>query len=151
MKEIILTQGMVALVDNTDYKWLTKWKWYAWKHGNMWYAKRNIQTPEKWVSIMMHREILGLKLGDGLIVDHTNRNGLDNRQENLRIVSVADNQHNHGGHKHNTSGYNGVSWHKRDRKFAAYIGVDGVQMRLGYYLNIEDAVKARAQAEEMYW
>jgi hypothetical protein len=90
MKEIRLTQGQVALVDDEDFEWLNQWKWYAHFDGQRWYARRR----EGSIGITMHRVILELQFKDGIQVDHINHNGLDNRRRNLRVCTPAQNQHN---------------------------------------------------------
>jgi len=143
-KEIDLTQGKVALVDDKDYKELNKCKWYAVKLGNNFYAM--MYGPK-----YMHRVMLGLQPGDKKITDHINRNGLDNQRSNLRIVSRTINRRNHGDYGHNTSGHNGVYWHKQCKKWRAHIYIDRKSIHLGYYSNIDDAVEARAKGELKYW
>ena len=53
--------------------------------------------------------------------------------------------------KNNTSGHKGVSWNKYHNKWNAYINIHGKKINLGYYCNIDDAVKARSEAEEKYF
>ena len=84
-------------------------------------------------------------------VDHINRDKLDNRWSNLRPVSHTLNQRNHGGHQTNTSGVNGVCWHKHRNKWQAHIWVDGKNKHLGYFDCIEEAAAARKQAEIRHW
>ena len=146
-KEILLTQGQITLVDDNMYDELNKHKWYAYKHRNTYYARRRGGGE----AIHMHRQILGLSKGDGKITDHRNRDGLDNRRDNLRVVSNAINCRNHGGHPHNTSGVNGVCWNKHTSKWMARIKVNSKQIYLGVHLCIEDAVEARRQGEVEYW
>ena len=150
-KQIPLTQGKFALVDNDVYDGLNKHKWYARKGKKTYYARRNVWNGKEQVAILMHRQILGLYYRDGKITDHKNRNGLDNRRENLRVVSNMENMHNHGGHTRNMSGYNGVFWDKRRNKWRAQIGVNGKPVYLGIYNNIKDAIEARRQGELAYW
>jgi hypothetical protein len=87
-KEIPLTQGKVAVVDEEDFDRLNKHKWYACKNGNTFYALRKSNVNGKRLTILMHREILGLKPGDPG-VDHRDGNGLNNRRKNLRLASHA--------------------------------------------------------------
>lgn len=66
-------------------------------------------------------------------IDHINRNGLDNRISNLREADASQNRQNRGMHKCNTSGYKGVSYHIRRKKWRAAIGVDGGLLNLGHF------------------
>ena len=147
MRQIKLTQGKFAIVDDDLYNELSKYNWCVTNQPSTSYAVRN----ENNATIRMHRQILNLKYGDGKIVDHINRNGLDNRKGNLRIVSKAINCRNHGGHSDNTSGYTGVSWHKGINKWQAQINSRDRFINLGYHSNIKDAIDARKQGEIKYW
>ncbi|HUB72809.1 MAG TPA: HNH endonuclease [Solirubrobacteraceae bacterium] len=76
-------------------------------------------------------------------VDHVNGNRLDNRRVNLRVASHSENMQNrHGLTATNTSGYRGVSWHKRRRKWIAYAQLDGRAYYLGYFDTAEEADEA---------
>ena len=80
-------------------------------------------------------------------VDHINRIKDDNRFANLRLVSNLENCHNQSIHKHNTSGITGVCWHKRKKKWTAYIWVNNKRIHLGYYDTIEEAKEERDNAK----
>ena len=91
MKEIKLTQGKVALVDDADFEWLNQYKWFANKQGNSFYAVRN--TP--WIDghrtqVSMHRQILNLT-DPNIFGDHRDRNGLNNQRNNLRVATRSQN------------------------------------------------------------
>ena len=75
----------------------------------------------KYVSIGLHRLIMGCTYKDGTNVDHINHNTLDNRKCNLRLATVAENSRNGVKQRNNTSGYKGVSYHKRDKVYFAQI------------------------------
>lgn len=133
-RNIQLTQGQEAIVDENLYEELSKYKWYAVysKHTKSFYAARH----EPMVNgnrpfIVMHRQILGLKPGDKKHSDHLNHNTLDNRTANLRIASFSENMRNRVVQRNNTSGFKGVVFIKRENKWLAQIKVDGKQLRLG--------------------
>lgn len=86
----------------------------------------------------------------GKIVDHKNGNTLDNKKCNLRICTNKENVRNQKINKRNTTGYKGVSYNKRDKKYAAYIKVDGKKISLGYYLSLEVAHEAYCNASKKY-
>ena len=142
MKEIILTQGKIALVDDCDFEWLSQYKWFAMKGSNSphnFYAARHAKVAGRWTTIQMHREILGLKVGDGNIVDHKNWNGLDNRRENLRIANTVINAYNRNFQSNNTSGYRGTYWNKKNKKWTVQLTIDG---KFRYFGSFSDPVKA---------
>jgi len=126
MKEITLTKGFVAIVDDDDYEWLAQYKWYACekRHLQEVYATREEGPRNAKIRISMHREILGLKKGDKRLGDHKDRNTLNNQRYNLRIVSTSLNRHNSNMRHNNTSGFLGVTWHAQRRKWMAQINVD---------------------------
>lgn len=84
-------------------------------------------------------------------IDHINRNRLDNRKCNLRIVNRSVNSVNKGLYKNNTSGIKGVYYDKRCQKWVARIDVCKKPVHLGKFLNIEEAKSARQKAEEKYF
>jgi len=146
MKQIQLTRGKVALVDDADYERLNQWKWCAIKNHNTWYATRYITKLDgKHTSISMHRVILGLKNGDPRQCDHINHNGLDNQRENLRICTHAQNQHNRLSNKNTSSVYKGVSWHKNEGCWLAKIRLNGKLKHLGHFDSEIEAAKAYDQ------
>ena len=89
---------------------------------------------------MMHREILDVPAG--MICDHKNHNGLDNRRCNLRICTPAQNQYNRRLQTGGTSLYKGVYWHKENRKWRAQICHGGLHIHIGYYDYEADAAIA---------
>jgi len=142
MNNIPLTQGKVAIVDDDDYPELSKFKWYAIKQrcGN-WYAVRQIPTgleDPRQKHIYMHLIIIGSRLG--METDHINGNGLDNRKENLRIVTRRENCQNK--HSPKTSKYPGVSWDNERGKWLAQIIHNGKKYHIGRFLLERDAIDA---------
>lgn len=84
-------------------------------------------------------------------VDHIDNNKLNNDLKNLRWCSHKENNQNKKIPKNNTSGVKGVHFHKQKNKWMAYIKIDGIQINLGYYDNIEDAQAARiAKANQVF-
>jgi hypothetical protein len=132
MRKIKLRNDYVALVDLEDYKLLKKHKWSLFNGDcGLQYAVRWIrERGKKRKVIFMHRQIMGEN--DGCI-DHKNGNGLDNRKENLRICTHAQNMRNRKMHKNNKSGFKGVRWRKNNQNWAAEIRVNGKSKWLGVY------------------
>mgnify|MGYP000368519610 CR=1 FL=1 len=83
-------------------------------------------------------------------IDHINQIKYDNRIENLREVSHIENHKNQPLRKDNTSGFVGVYWYRKTKKWMAGVQVHGKSINLGYFNKIEDAVKAREKASMKY-
>ena len=102
---IPLTQNLFALVDAADYEWLKDYKWHVTRHGacGTVYAGRR----EGGRLVLMHRQIMNPP--KGMVVDHINGNGVDNRRCNLRICTQKQNVHNSRGRAGKKSRFLGVS------------------------------------------
>jgi hypothetical protein len=136
MKKISLTQNKVSLVDDEDYEYLMQWKWCAIKSRNTFYVVNGHSSK----TIIMHRVIMNV--GNGILIDHKDGDGLNNQKHNLRICSVAENARNCKKRSHNTSGYKGVYSDKTYNKHHAYIRVNGKKIYLGQFNSKIDAAKA---------
>lgn len=139
MKQIPLTQGYFALIDDTDFKLISKYSWTIHKkaHG-VCYAQRTVIKRGKSGSVYMHRSVKRAQKGQ--IVDHINGNGMDNRRANLRLCSQAANLQRGRIRSSNTSGFRGVS--KSNGKWKAQIAHERKNKHLGYFSTKEDAAKA---------
>lgn len=98
-------------------------------------------------NIKLHRYLLDL-YDDSLVVDHINRNTLDNRKHNLRIADYQKNSFNKGIRSDNTSGIVGVDFNKIAKKWRAKIKYNNVDIHLGYFKDINEALINRRIAEE---
>jgi hypothetical protein len=140
MAKIKLSKGQVALVDDADFEWLNELKWqyhyrgYAYSQTYLGGGRAN----PKYKKIWMHRLITDCPTDK--IVDHINRDRLDNRRSNLRTCTQAQNQMNADIRCTNTSGYRGVS--RLSGKWSARIRIDGVRKFLGLFDTPEEASKA---------
>lgn len=148
---IQITKGLITIVDEEDYEKLMQHSWFVHKSHHCCYAARLKHGNKKDRIIQMHREILCLSYHDGNIVDHINRDGLDNRKCNLRIVFPSLNRYNSRMMSINTSGYRGVSWHKQDRRWRANIGVKGKQIWCGQFTDRISAALAYDKAAIRYY
>lgn len=137
MKEILLTQGKVALVDDEDYEELNKFKWYANELRKTHYAMRHMKGSHKTI-ILMHRVIMNCP--NGMFIDHIDHNGLNNQKSNLRIVTNRQNIQNHNIIK--SSKYVGVSLDKYSKKWIASIRINKKTKYIGGFDNELDAHKA---------
>ena len=143
MKEIKLTQGKVALVDDEDDPVLSRLRWYSRNRGNNWYV---ISHPcYKGYPIQMHSLLINCPLGSH--TDHKDCNGLNNQKSNLRIVSNQQNQWNGRRHKNCKSKYKGVHWHSARRKWQ----IDCGGRYFGLYTDEEEAARLYNEiARDMY-
>ncbi len=149
MKKIKLNtkqeKPVYTLVDNKDYLELSKYNWYLkidkkWKHNQ--YAVRFEVTHKngkrKTKSYRMHRQILNAS--KGILCDHKNGSGLDNRRKNLRLCSFSENSQSCRSHKSSkTSKYKGVYWHKDKNKWQVRISYKGKVVYLGLYVSEMEA------------
>lgn len=123
-----------AVVDDEFYDELVCWLWKVNPGG---YACRNIKGGG---SVRMHRQIMGLVPGDGFDVDHINHDILDNRRENLRVVTRAQNlQNRRAGNKGARSPYRGVSFCKQTGRWSACVVIDRQMHWLGRHDTEEQA------------
>lgn len=138
----------VMLID--DYYWTTivmsgeYGRWYAVKCGRNTYAQSNRRGGCG--SIQIHKLIMTADC-----IDHINRNGLDNRICNLRRCTKGQNGINADPKSSNTSGVTGVWWHKEIKRWRADIKVNRKKICLGSFIEKDDAVKARKEAEKKYF
>ena len=148
MKQVYLTQGKIALVDDSDYEKVVCYKWYATLIHNTWYARRNVTKKCKYA--FLHSFILEQDSYNGYEIDHINGNGLNNIRSNLRLCTHKQNTHNspsRGG----TSQYKGVSWAKKKHKWAADITPNGIHKFLGYFDDEVTAALAYNKAAMLYF
>jgi hypothetical protein len=134
-----------VLIDFVDFEKINHYTWYLdlVKSDNKLRVRSCLNGKLK-SAILLHRFILNAKKGE--IVDHINMNPLDNRRENLRIVTKSQNMQNRKKQSNNTSGHKGVSWSKKDKKWRATIRSENGWKFLGNFEKIEDAILARNDA-----
>jgi hypothetical protein len=131
-------------IDTTDIPKLAK---YRWGLDNKGYLHTGIKSK----MVGLHRFLLDLVSGDGKVVDHIDRNIYNNRKSNLRLCSQAQNVGNSTLRRDNSSGYKGVCWHKRDKKWQAYIRKDTKLIHLGLFDIAENAAMAYNEAALDYF
>lgn len=133
-KHIPVRPDRFAIVDDADYDWLAKHKWSLDSGG---YAYRKVRN----VTFYMHRVVLNAS--GPAVVDHVNHDKLDNRRENLRIVTTAQNNYNQRPQKRpKSSQYKGVSLNKAVNRWQAHIKKGNERRYLGLYDSEQDAARA---------
>jgi len=144
MKEIKLTRGLVALVDDEDYRELNQYKWFADPTKKTYYAKRTVRkNKDKRQSIYMHRQILG-EITKGFMTDHIDSNGLNNQKLNLRVVNNRENCYYKS--TATSSIYPGVCWDKSNKRWRASIRINKVRKQLGSFIDEKEAAQAYQDA-----
>lgn len=145
--EISLTQGQVTVIDDVDAD-LATLRWYAnkGKQRKTFYAQREIRRPDGGRKIERLHQVIAARMGIVGAPDHIDRNGLNNRRDNLRSASGGQNNANQAVRADNTSGYKGVCWDKRREKWQANIRTNGKKRHLGYFDDPVEAAKAYDQA-----
>lgn len=145
--KIIFDDGSRCIFDKEFVDFLKDHYWRKLSDGH-------VVGKVKGKNVNIARFIIDIDSGpipDGLVIDHINRNPLDNRLDNLRACTHQENLFNRNVPKHNTSGVVGVSLFKRTGKYTARIGVDNKTIYLGCFDTIEEAMEARRDAEEKYF
>ncbi len=138
MKEIPLTRGLVALIDDDDYAAVASHSWHATVH-------RKVCSAINGKIVYLSRFLLNAP--SGMHVDHINGNRLDNRRSNLRVCTPQQNQFNRGSNHGSASQYKGVSLGNNQlNPWRARITCNGTQTLLGYFATEEEAARAYDRA-----
>lgn len=133
-------QGQYALVDDDDYAAVSVYTW-NFSHG---YA---VTTIDK--IVFLHHLILGDPPA-GLLVDHKDRNGLNNQRANLRFATKSQNAHNMAPRQGTSSPFKGVSWDNRLKLWSANINANKIRHHLGLFVSEFDAARAYNAAAAQY-
>jgi len=137
------TKNHTVIFSKQHVKLVSQYKWHINDKG---YVIGTINNK----NVRLHRLITSATKGD--VVDHRNGNKLDNTDENLRICKQKENIRNKNVlPKHNTSGFMGVYYHKKAKKWCASIQIDNKSIYLGLYEDLEKAKEVRLQAEKKYF
>ena len=144
MKEIPLTRGYYAIVDDNDFDALSIHKWYCLTVRNICYAVRSVGKHKQQTHLYMHRVIMNPP--ENMEIDHLDGNGLNNSRSNLKVSTHRENTQNR--HHVKTSRYVGVHWHKHSKRWYSQIMIGGVQVQLGSFrdeLSAYNAYKMRCE------
>lgn len=149
---VTLTQGYIAIIDAADAEFVGRWNWSAHIHKRSdgairkVYARRCERANGGQRHILLHRGLIDAP--DDMDVDHRSGDGLDNRRQNLRLATKAQNCQNQTLRTDNSSGVRGVNWHEQCGKWHATIQADGKRHSLGLFEILADAKSAYALASK---
>ena len=149
MKQIQLTQGQVALVDDEDYEWLNSFKWCATRDKANYYAVRSTRIAGKKRNQRMHKLIMGTT-PKGMMIDHKDGNSLNNQRNNLRFVTNSQNQMNKTA-KNSSFDKSGIWFDPSRNKFEVSITVNYKRVRRERFNTIEEALLQRTNWEQQYF
>jgi hypothetical protein len=136
--------GVVVSIDD-DNAHLAEFAWYVDSYGYV--ARSGPRVNGRQAKVYLAREVLGLVSGDGTEADHINRDRLDNRRENLRVVTQGQNKQNRGAQRTYcgeppTSAHRGVTWDARRGRWRAKVNVEGKTHHVGYFTDEGEAAAA---------
>jgi hypothetical protein len=137
---ITIGKGLTVTLDERDIPLVQGFRWHR-SGGSPCYAATFAVIDGRKVTLYMHRLIMNAKQGQE--VDHINRDPLDNRRANLRIVTKSENQQNQPARRpKSASGWRNVCWRPERRRYDVRITVDGRRLTYGSYTSLEEAVEA---------
>lgn len=143
MKQIKLTQGKFAIVDDCEFEKASQLKWCAMKMKNTYYAGRHVPLENgKETTLYMHHFLFGKTL-KGYMYDHKNGNGLDNQKDNIILVTNRQNMQNI--HTVKSSKYPGVIWCGTNKKWRAMF-YNKKNIHIGYFHTEDEAFIAYKNA-----
>jgi hypothetical protein len=141
--EVPLRSSGVALVSKQDEQLILSFSWYAKRKNTNTYAVRYVKRDGRSYPVSMHRTLFPDWPGD---IDHINRNGLDNRRENLRLTDRSVNILNCRPHRDSTTGIKGVGYDAARGKWTAALTVRGKRVLRVRCDTIEEAERAYNEA-----
>lgn len=142
--EIHTKKGDIIIIDRDDFDLVKKYCWHVNYQG---YAMTQIDKKK----ILMHRLLLNILDDKDILIDHKNRNRLDNRKSNLSKVRHRENSQNTKIYINNKSGVKGVVYDKNIKKYRSYISIDYKRIYGGNFDTLDEAALNRNKLEEKYF
>lgn len=135
--------GCTVLLDKEDFERLgyPRLAVYADGRGGV----QNVRILGQKKTIYLHKEVFGF-VPLGYVVDHKDRNVLNNQKENLRLATISQNNQNNDQQLSSKSGRKGVSWYAKRSCWRAAISVNGKKVHLGYFATVEEAAEVYTKA-----
>jgi HNH endonuclease len=144
---LLRNTGRYAIVDDADFERLNQWGWAESPSGYVW---RSVTVgPNKQGKVRMHRLVASTPTG--LFTDHVNGDKLDNRRENLRVCTTAENGRNRGANRKSSSRYKGVSLRRSTGMWRASICLNGRSRHIGSFPSQEEAARAYNSAAAKHY
>ena len=137
MIQILLANGRGTTIVDDEDKWVMDHSWHIHESGTKKYARTWVNGRREY----LHRMILKVDL-----VDHINRDGLDNQRKNLRSASKSLNALNSAIRKDNSTGEKNISWNNNAGKFMVEFCRQGKRHYVGLFETLPDAIDARDTA-----
>lgn len=138
-KYLTRARELGILVDDDDQWLLSTILWYVQDHGHVMTNLRRDHNSD--AHVYLHHMIMGCPIWDNLVVDHINRNPLDNRRSNLRWATFAQNLRNND-HPLGQTGMRGTTISSTG-KYLSRVAWNGATYHLGTFNTLDEAVNAR--------
>jgi hypothetical protein len=150
---LYLGNDLYTTVDDEDYYWLSQWNWNVVKIKDKLYVKRGVKKAKLKTNVkyelFLHRVVMKCTNSE-LVVDHIDKNPLNNQKSNLRICTKAENNRNTSSHKNSSSKYLGVSYDKARNKWQAQLMINGKKVLMKRYITEKEAAEAYDQAAKLH-